>query len=140
MSSNDTATPRRRFAHKRGVALAFLLLGAASCVAGGIAVRRVVVARHRCIASIGGADDTVCALLVNGSVQCFGDKDRRGTMGEWDPRGTPVAAPVAMRTIAGGSEVCGISEVAGEVWCWGRTAQPRLEARLGRHVRQIAVG
>ena len=75
------------------------------------------------VAALAAGDDFMCALIVDGSVECWGS-DIRGQLGDGSGvifRPTPVSVlgiPRATAVAAGGSGACALG-IDGTVWCWG---------------------
>jgi hypothetical protein len=81
---------------------------------------------------IAGDDDHACALLFNGSVECWGDNEF-GELGVESPKRSAVPLPVAglghvLALSVGYDRTCALVD-DGHVWCWGLLTVPVNGAR-----------
>ena len=109
-------------------------------------------------AALAGGVYHTCALLVNGTVTCWGANDN-GELGYGDTvsrlvPGGPVALPVSAMSIASGNSHTCVLLVTSGVRCWGnggslqlgysdtvtRTSPPLIDVPLGVPVTQLSLG
>jgi alpha-tubulin suppressor-like RCC1 family protein len=72
---------------------------------------------------VGGGDESTCALLSDGTVECWGQITTSGSATPVSISGLP---PVNALGTFDGSYVCGLAAATGSVWCWtlGSSAAP----------------
>ncbi|MBX3213290.1 MAG: hypothetical protein KF850_14740 [Labilithrix sp.] len=104
----------------------------------------VVCATTPCVKQLTAGDRHFCALMSDGTVQCWGT-DTRGSLGRGEPDGgvAPGAAPQPVVDITNATQVsvgqrsntsCA-RDADGQVWCWGENSGAQLGLEASTFVR-----